>query len=140
MPQAAKPPGRKPASTRNLKLLLATLSLTTTLSGWAMIALNAPADADQSADDSNTAELQPTPLPARTQVPEPAQPEIVIPPLSSLPVRGLREVGQPVAPATAPGLVFVAPSAPVVNGGGGGARPAPAPKPAPVSKSKGSHH
>ncbi|MGE5139891.1 MAG: hypothetical protein ACM3JD_10535 [Rudaea sp.] len=139
MPPAPNPAGRKSASTHNLKLLLTTLSITTTVSGWAMIALNAPASADQSADDPNTAELQPTPLPTPTQAPEPAQPQVVIPPLSSLPVRGLREVGQPAASVSAPGLVFVQPPAPAVSGGGGGGRPAPAPRPAPVSKSKGSH-
>src|SRR5512142_3138245 len=96
------PPSRKGPGTRNLKLLVTTLSLTTTLSGWALLALNRPPSTDvAAADPTDTAAEQPTsapppsaPLPSPTAVPT-SEPAMVIPSLASLPVRGLPEVGNP---------------------------------------------
>ncbi len=142
-------PNKKAASsTRNLKLLLSTLSVTTALSGWALIALNQPPQTDVAADvpDTPTAvptNVPPTPLPTDAPVAR-----VIIPPLSSLPVRGLRVVGDAVdQPAAGPAVVYV--QQPQRGGGGGGGgggsqvapapAPAPAPKPPPVTHTKGSH-
>ena len=122
-------PSNKLSGTRNLKLLITTLSLTTTLSGWALLSLNRPQPTDASAvTAADVAVAQPTP-----DATEP--PQVILPSLSSLPVRGLRVVGNPAAaPQTGGQIVVVQPPA------GQPARvSAPAPKPQPVAQTKGSH-
>ncbi len=153
------PPRRKPAGNANLKMFLATLSVTTTLSGWALFALNQPKTTDQvSAADASAALQQPTAVPSPTPARALTQyiaPQPVIPPLYSLPVRGLPEVGAAVAVAPQP-LVYAAPAVTSNagrGGGGGGGQyqappspvvqpPPPAPRPPPpppVGRTKGSH-
>jgi hypothetical protein len=157
------PPRPKVSGTRNLKLLITTVSLTTTLSGWALLALSQNNTLDAvSASEQDTALQQPTAVPpvVSTEVPPPTDiphaPVVIIPPLSALPVRGLREVGEPVLQPAAPQIVIVQPPSDggsAQNGGGGQNRvgsgrgpsgggapaPAPQPKPKPVGKGHGSH-
>lgn len=126
----SSPPRPKVSGTRNLKLLITSISLATTLSGWALIALsqaNAAATNDQSTMVDSSAAVSPTdtapqpqPTDPPTAVPQPTDsPVVVIPPLSSLPVRGLPSVGDPAQQSAPQQLVFVAPQ-PAANSGGGG--------------------
>ncbi len=99
------PPRKKPSGNRNLKLLFTTLSVTTTLSGWAILSLNQAAtttdqaaaniQATPAAQDTSAATAQPTAVPPTsvppTQKPAPTDPpvqvQVVLPALSSLPYR-----------------------------------------------------
>jgi hypothetical protein len=153
------PPRPKVSGTRNLKLLITTVSLTTTLSGWALLALSQNNTLDAvSASEQDTALQQPTAVETAvsTAVPPPTgipdAPMVIIPPLSALPVRGLREIGNPVqqpSAAAQPQIVIVQPPSDggsAQNGGGAqnrggggqgpaiGGAPAPAPAPAPQPK------
>lgn len=141
---AARPAGKAKAGNRGVKLLIATLSVTATLSGWGWLT-GTYANAAES-----TVQLiaEPTQVPIVRVTTVPVKPAIApraapLPDLATLPVRGLREVGDPA-------ISMPSVQAPPPRERGGGqvaqpaaqvqpqAQPAPKPKPKPVTKTKSS--
>lgn len=130
---------------RGAKMLLASLSVATTLGGWAWLSVNEPplpANLPEEADiiaPSAPAPVLQAGISASIALP----PRSTIPSLADLPVRGLREVGdtefipQPQAPQSQSQPPAVRQRQ---NNGGAQtqAQPQPKPKPKPVRKAKSS--
>lgn len=89
---------KKPSPNRGAKILIASLSVAATLSGWAVITYAAPAVSDELIEF----EVEATPQTLNTfgAVRVAPLPKSSLPRLADLPLRGLREVGS--APAAAP--------------------------------------
>lgn len=128
MTQPSKP---KRKSTRGAHILLTSLSVAATVGGWSLLTQG---------QDLVAETPPPTPGPALTgqvKVARPArtaplQPSSAVPDLASLPVRGLREVGDPaLAPVQQNVQQVFAPSQKQHDGGGGQAVSQPAPQPQP---------
>lgn len=95
---------KKTGMHRSTKFLLASLSTTATLSGWAWLTLTAPppvTEAEEPEPIETAANLESIALrqPTLAVVTTPMPP---LPKLGSLPVRGLRYVGDPVPTKVAP--------------------------------------
>ncbi len=109
MTQVNPKPNPKTGMNRGAKFLIASLSVATTLGGWAWLTLHEPpADAQETDDTAYIADL-----PAPTEIPLltlngasgyelAALPTPNIPDLAKLPVRGLRFVGDPTAVVPVP--------------------------------------
>lgn len=134
---------------RGTKVLLTCLSIAATLSGWAWLtATQPPAEADLVEDPSGSAQTIATPAPLQAAVVASVAlpPRSTIPNLRNLPVRGLREVGDPeFNPNPPPSQSQGQPSAvrQRQNGGGGGGasqpqvqQQQPQPKPKAAHKAK----
>lgn len=138
---------------RGAKLFIASLSVAMTLSGWAWLTMAQPATAVDAGETDPTEQAPEMPPPqilgavgdaGMPAVPTPSVPRI--PSLASLPVRGLREVGDPL-PEAANAPAPQEPGSPPRQrqdrpaSGGGGSQPPkqakekpPAPPPAPPPK------
>ncbi len=121
-------PNSKPKQSmqRGAKLLLASLSVATTLSGWAWLTRSELLDANPSepiqADEAVTqyVDIPPQALNGTSSVMLAALPTRALPNLAKLPVRGLRQVGDATAVPPEVAQTQGQPQAPRDRNGGGG--------------------